>query len=305
MYLSDDDRITPAPPRRSPVALAAVLLAAVGGIAGIVYYYLQHADGAQRQQLAALQQAVKDVAVPPVTTSTPVPAPTVTPTTEPAPVAAPPADPVVASEPPTEPVAEAPPLPTLDNSDPALRQELAGLAGWQANAMGLLVNDQLLRRFVTFINNVAAGKMDHKSGPFQPIKGRFAVSTGEQPMMTIDSQARYRLYVSLVTALDPRECAALYRRYYPLLNGAYGELGEKGNFHALVLKAIQVLDSTPDLASAPALVPGLKGIYKYADPKLEALPAAQKQLLRSGPDNTAQLKSWLRQLRAALLSQPA
>lgn len=305
MYVSDDDRITPRPPRRSPAAILAALVVAIGGVAGFVYYYLNHADDSQRQQLAALQQAVKDVAAPPkALVSEPPPAPA--PTPAPAPVAAPPApDPVVASEPPAEPVAEAPPLPALDDSDAALRQELAGLSGWQASATALLVNDQLLRRFVTFVNTVAAGKVDHKNGPFQPIKGRFTVTAGDQPQMAAESSTRYNLYVGLVTAVDPQQCAALYRRYYPLLAKAYGELGEKGNFHSLVLKAIQVLDSTPALPTNATLTPGLKGMWKYADPQLEALPPAQKQLLRSGPENVANLKGWLRQLRAALLTPPA
>lgn len=305
MYVSDDDRITPRPARRSPLAILAALLVAIGGIGGIVYYYLNHADDNQRQQLAALQQAVKDVAAPvkPLV-SEPAPAPAATPA--PAPVATPVTpDPVVASEPPAEPVAEAPPLPSLDESDAALRQELSTLSGWQASVTALLVNDQLLRRFVTFVNTVAAGKIDHKSGPFQPIKGSFSVTAGDQPQMAPASSARYNLYASLVTALDPQQCAALYRRYYPLLAKAYGELGEKGNFHALVLKAIQVLDSTPALTAPATLTPGLKGMWKYADPQLEALPPAQKQLLRSGPDNVATLKGWLRQLRAALLTPPA
>ena len=42
---------------------------------------------------------------------------------------------------------------------------------------------------------------------------------------TPESQTRYNLYVELITALDPQQCAELYRRYYPLLNKAYAELG--------------------------------------------------------------------------------
>jgi hypothetical protein len=52
------------------------------------------------------------------------------------------------------------------------------------------------------------------------------------------------------------------------------------------------------------LVPADKGMYKYAQPQLEALPAVQKQMLRSGWENVSKLKVWLRQFRAALLAPP-
>ncbi|HSC75992.1 MAG TPA: DUF3014 domain-containing protein [Pseudomonadales bacterium] len=292
MQLSDDDRITYQPQRRSPTTVVIALLIAVAGIGGSAYYYLKNPDNSQ--QLAALKQAVNDKPVPPVVTP---PEPVIEPTpAEP--------DPVAASEPPLEPVVEAEPLPPLDASDAGIKQELSGLAGWQTSTLGLLVNDQLLRRFVTFITNTAAGKVDHKSGPFLPLKGRFAVSSNMPLTMTPESQMRYNLFVSALTSLDPKQCAALYRRYYPLLNNAYKELGEKNNFHALVLKAIQQLDATPELTQAPALVPAEKGLYKYAQPQLEALPAVQKQMLRSGWENVSKLKIWLRQLRAALLAPP-
>jgi hypothetical protein len=299
MQLSDDDRITASPKRRSPVTAITVVLLAIAGIGGIAYQYIKNADEGQRQQLSALKQAVVETTQPTTTTSPPPALPV-----EPAPVAATP-DLVAASEPPVETPAEAPALPVLDESDAGIRQELSGLAGWQASALDMLVSDQLLRRFVTLVTNIAAGKLDHKSGPFTPIKGRFAVSKGMPLSMTPESQTRYNFYVDAITGLNPKDCAALYRRYYPLLNSAYAELGEKGNFHALVLKAIQQLDNTPELAQTPALVPAEKGgLYKYAQPQLEALSAPQKQMLRSGWENVSKLKIWLRQLRAELLKKP-
>jgi hypothetical protein len=41
-------------------------------------------------------------------------------------------------------------------------------------------------------------------------------------------------------------------------------------------------------------------MYKYADPELEALPDAQKLLLRMGPDNILKLKTKLQQIQSAL-----
>ena len=293
MQLSDDDRVTYRPPHRSTAFTAVLLLLAAAGIGGIAYYYMNNPDN--NQQLSALKQSVNDK-VQPTAAVTP-PSPVIEQiVVEP--------DPVLASEPPLEATAEAVPLPPLDTSDVGIRQELTGLTGWQTKTLDWLVSDQLLRRFVTLVTNLAIGKVDHKSGPFLPIKGRFAVSSSVPLTMTTESQARYNLYVEAITALDPQQCAALYRRYYPLLNNAYQELGEKNNFHALMLKALQQLENTPDLTQAPALAPAEKGMYKYVQPQLEALPAVQKQMLRSGWENVSKLKVWLRQFRAALLAPP-
>jgi hypothetical protein len=40
--------------------------------------------------------------------------------------------------------------------------------------------------------------------------------------------------------------------------------------------------------------------YQFADPRLEALPGAQKQLVRMGPENTRLIKNKLRSLLDAL-----
>jgi hypothetical protein len=41
-------------------------------------------------------------------------------------------------------------------------------------------------------------------------------------------------------------------------------------------------------------------MFKFADPQLEGLAAAQKQLLRTGPDNMRRIKAKLREIKEAL-----
>ncbi len=41
-------------------------------------------------------------------------------------------------------------------------------------------------------------------------------------------------------------------------------------------------------------------MYTFADDSYESLPAAQKQLLRMGPDNIQRVKDKLREIRRAL-----
>ncbi|MEZ5538520.1 MAG: DUF3014 domain-containing protein [Pseudomonadales bacterium] len=294
MQLSDEDRIIELPTKRSSAATYALLVLVAAGIGAAGYYYTQGTG--ESEPLTALKQAVNPQNDQPTQASVSgqvaeAPAPEVDPA-------------VAASEPPKEQAPDAEPLPVLDSSDDGVRTELGKLGGWQAQALSLLAKDQLLRRFVSFVNSLAAGKVDQKIGLLTPIKGRFAVSSSMPLTATAESQTRYNLYVDLITALDPQQCAQLYRRYYPLLNAAYAELGEKGNFHVLVLKALQQLEATPELSQAPVLTPNEKGMFVYAQPQLEALPSAQKQLLRSGWENVSRLKVWLRQLHAALMTPP-
>lgn len=294
MQLSDEDRIIELPTKRSSTATYVLLAIVAAGIGAAGYYYTQGAGKAE--PLTALKQVVDpqhDQPTQAVVSGQVAEAPALE------------ADPAVAaSEPPKEQAPGAEPLPVLDSSDDGVRAELGKLGGWQAQALSLLAKDQLLRRFVTFVNSLAAGKVDHKTGLFTPLKGRFAVSSNMPLTETPESQARYNLYVELITALDPQQCAQLYRRYYPLLNAAYAELGEKGSFHVLVLKALQQLEATPELSQAPVLTPNDKGLFVYAQPQLEALPPAQKQLLRSGWENVSRLKVWLLKLHTDLMTPP-
>jgi hypothetical protein len=57
--------------------------------------------------------------------------------------------------------------------------------------------------------------------------------------------------------------------------------------------------ATPDTPEEIQVVPKAAG-YGYADPRLEALPAAQKQLLRMGPVNVQRVRDAVRQFAAAV-----
>jgi hypothetical protein len=66
-------------------------------------------------------------------------------------------------------------------------------------------------------------------------------------------------------------------------------------------RAIVMLLRTPVLAGTERLRVEPRGIgYGFANPAIEELPAAQKQLLRTGPRNVAAIQSSLRDLALAL-----
>jgi hypothetical protein len=110
--------------------------------------------------------------------------------------------------------------------------------------------------------------------------------------------------MNVVGATDPKALAAVYFRLYPLFQQAYENLGYPGKyFNDRMVQAIDSLLATPDVQGPVELVRP-KVFYQFADPKLEALPAGQKVLIRMGPQNASIIKAKLQQLLAAITAQP-
>jgi hypothetical protein len=66
-----------------------------------------------------------------------------------------------------------------------------------------------------------------------------------------------------------------------------------------MVTVIDMLLATPQITGPIQLVrPNV--MYVFADPKLEALPAGQKVLIRMGADNAAAVKAKLMELRATI-----
>lgn len=173
------------------------------------------------------------------------------------------------------------------------------------NALSLLAPKDLIRRAVSFTNLVAQGYIDHETGPFAPLGQAF--TTDAQSPSIAHSMRRYDRYVQALTAVSPATAAAVYKKIYPLLNSAQKELGEQASYHTRLNQAMNVLISAPQQPIPPALVAntGKAKVWRYANPELEKLPPAQKQLLRMGPDNQRAIAQWLRQFQAAITQAPA
>jgi hypothetical protein len=206
--------------------------------------------------------------------------------------------------PPAAPEAEPPvPLPPLDTSDPEATEALASLAG-KGFVERFLVPDAVIRKLVTTIDNLPREKVDMRVRVVPALGGRFLVAgTEDDIVLHPDNFSRYDPFVRLVTAADPAEAAAVYARYYPLLQQAYQELGYPSRqFHGRLLEVIDHLLATPDVPTPIRLVrPHV--LYKYAEPDLEARSAGQKALIRMGPEHTAVLKDKLRALRVELIAR--
>lgn len=228
-----------------------------------------------------------------------------------APVAAPAA---VYEEPVPEPVPQ--PLPDLNQSDASV---LAALKTLNINGLvEMVIPQDILRKFVRAVDVLEEGKIVHDYRPISSPQGTFVADaftvkvasgdmgeaqTVEQFRVSPKNYLRYTLYVQVLAGLESDAAVNLYKRYYPLLNRAHQELGSgKGNFHSVLIRAIDKLLKAPD-ADGELLLIRPKIYYEFADPALEKLPEAHKLMLRMGSDNAAQVKASLRNLRVKLLQR--
>jgi hypothetical protein len=196
------------------------------------------------------------------------------------------------------------PLPPLDQSDPVVRDSLVGLLGKPAVAK-FLVPHEVIRDFVVTVDNLPRKKVAAELRPLQPTPGETAVDQqGGSTMLSQQNYARYSALMDVVRSTDPKALAAVYFRLYPLFQQAYENLGYPGKyFNDRMVQAIDSLLATPDVQGPVELVRP-KVFYQFADPKLEALPAGQKLLIRMGPQNASLIKAKLQQFRAAITAQP-
>lgn len=201
-----------------------------------------------------------------------------------------------------EPAPEPLEIPPLDASDELVRRLAAGLSAHPALA-SWLASDELVRRFVVVVDNVAVGLVPRKEIPFLAPEGEFraATSSAGPPRVDPASYDRYDPAAAVVGSLDPEGTVDLYRRLRPLIDEAARErLGYgAGRFDETLRRAILHLLETPVPAGPPALETRALS-HHYADPRLEELSDAQKQLLRMGPDNQRRVQAKLRQMARRL-----
>jgi DUF3014 family protein len=253
-----------------------VLLLAVLGAIGVGFYYMQK----QEQQHTA--------AAP-------------TPTAAAAPAA--PAEPAEQHPIPAEEPGPSKPLPSLEGSDAEAQESLSGLFG-TATFGELLVPKELIRHIVATVDNLPREKVAQRLSPFKPVAGEFKVAgSGGSMEISPANAARYTPYVRLAQSADAGKLVAVYVHYYPLFQQAYADLGyPKGHFNDRLIEVIDNLLTAPDPAITPKMTrPGV--FYVYEDPDFESLPIGQKILLRMGKANEDAVKSKLREIREALLSQ--
>jgi hypothetical protein len=193
------------------------------------------------------------------------------------------------------------PLPGLTESDGAIRDALAALLGKDLEKFFNLRD--IIHRIVATVDNLPR---DHVSPRLMPVKppGGLLVTTGTRESLALSplNAARYGPYLRLAEAVPTPALVVVYRRFYPLFQKQYENLGyPEKYFNDRVVEVIDHLLEAPDL-QPPVLLRQPRVLYEFADPKLESLSAGQKILLRMGLKNARKIKAKLREIREALVS---
>jgi hypothetical protein len=190
-------------------------------------------------------------------------------------------------------------LPPLDASDDVLRRLVSTLSDHPLLAR-LLVTPGLARATTLTVVQIANGRTP--SLPLAVVRpstrlGILGTNTGR-----VDPQSYHRWNAAgaALVSVKPDDLAQLYVNVKPLLDQAYRDLGyQDTDFDAALVRAIDVLRATPDLAIEPVLL--LRpGYFEYEDPELRSLQPVQKQLILMGPDNRRRILNWLGQLAKSL-----
>jgi hypothetical protein len=185
-------------------------------------------------------------------------------------------------------------LPALDQTDPLVHRLVGALSSHPAVAAWLTTTG-LIRNFTVVVANIAAGETPAKQlAPLKP-HGTFSTKTSNGlTWIAPESYRRYDAIADAVDGIDARGAARLYATLKPRIDDAYHDLvGADGNFDKTLANAIVALLKTPVADEDVQLVTG-RMTYAYANPSLEGLTPAQRQLLRMGPRNARIVKAKLR-----------
>jgi hypothetical protein len=193
------------------------------------------------------------------------------------------------------------PLPALDQMDTFLRALLGPLSSSPELARWLATDD-LIRQMANGIDRLSNGTSPARDLHVLKPTGAFNVTTRRNEI-TLDpaSYRRYDGLAALVSSLDARAVADAYRIIRPRLDEAYRALGRTDSgVDAAVDAALQLLVDTPDVTDPVRLVHGTGVTYAFANPRLESLAPAQKQLIRMGPENLTRVRARLREIKEAI-----
>lgn len=198
------------------------------------------------------------------------------------------------------------PLPPLEESDEYFRIELSGVFGDRLGEQ--LVETNLIERVVATVDNLPREQIADRIKPMSGISGQLIVNDGDRDgeyVLAPENYDRYNELVGMVARADVGEIEGLYRRFFPLFQKAYIELGyPESYFNDRVIEVIDHLLATPQPQGRITLVrPHV--LYEFADPELEELSPGQKVLLRMGDDHSAIIKEKLREFRSRIVQSGA
>ena len=291
MQVNPEDRITPQEEtsQRSNRLSALLILALIAIAAGLWMYFTRAPEPAPVVEVPV--EAPEPVTLPaqPAEPQEIVPEPEALP--NPA---------TTAVQPESEPDVFVDPIPELADSDAFAAKKAIDL-GQGLPVEPLLAQQDLVRQFVVFMDNLAEGQLARKQSPIKGPEDKFSVSEiTAKTYLNPDSYKRYNLYANYIANMDEQKLLETYAQMSPMLEQAFDELGYGDmSFKERSIKAIDQMLAAP-IIEAPIELVTFSVNYKFADPKLEALPPAQKLMIRMGPTNSRKVKAALKKLRPLL-----
>lgn len=188
----------------------------------------------------------------------------------------------------------------LGAEDPMVKSSLIAAASSPMFAR-LVVNDRLLEKFVINVNNLASAQLSPKDALLVTPEGKFkTVKQADSIFIDSASFSRYDTYVAALESVDTQELLTVFDSFEANIKRKFAEISRPGqSFDLTLINAINTLLSTPDIQE-PLEVYSDSAMFKFKDARLERLSAPQKQLLRTGPENTRRIKRVLEELKTSL-----
>jgi len=196
--------------------------------------------------------------------------------------------------------------PNLNESDSWVKAKLASIV-WRKELLELMIDEDMVRRFVVFVDNFSQGNIAYSHSPFiKPVAGfaskEVTAPQTEQKSWEIDESThkRFSLYVDLIRSADSETLVAWYEELHPLVSQAYSELGYPDReFDQVLQSAItKVLDLEYPKEDLELIRPSV--MYEFKSPEIEGLDDADKLMLRIGKENLLIIKSVLIEINEKL-----
>ncbi|KRO96798.1 MAG: DUF3014 domain-containing protein [Proteobacteria bacterium] len=192
-------------------------------------------------------------------------------------------------------------LPDLDTSDDFVRERILLMSNKPEINIWLSADD-LIRRAASYLDGLSRGVILGKIFPLSSPKSSFAThNDGDVIWLNAGNYDRYNTTIAVIASLDMKSVAQMFHFARPLLESAFLEMGYKPRqMDGILLTALDQVLNTPIIAE-PIRLTRDSVAYKYADMSLESLTPLQKQLIRTGPENTQRLQQQALALKNALL----
>ena len=163
--------------------------------------------------------------------------------------------------------------------------------------------DDLLRRAASYLDGLSRGVILSKIFPLTQPTGSFTTHMdGETIWLNAGNYERYDITIEAIASIKMEALAQLFHIARPLIETSFSEMGYNARqMEGIILQAIDRVLSTPIIIE-PIELTRESVLYQFADPELEALMPLQKQVLRTGPENTQKLQQQALALKNALLN---